>query len=127
RGALGTDAYMPPEQCDPAAHPGAIGPASDVWGLGATLHHAVSGKPPFPRSRQWRESEDPTARFPQLVSGPEPLGRKVPGRLRELVSATLAQRPQDRPTAGELALGLEPLVAELPRKLVLARGGTRMR
>ena len=34
RGPLGTDAYMPPEQCDPSM--GGIGPASDVWGLGAT-------------------------------------------------------------------------------------------
>jgi eukaryotic-like serine/threonine-protein kinase len=39
---LGTDAYMAPEQCLPAEYPGQIGPASDVWGLGATLHHCVS-------------------------------------------------------------------------------------
>jgi eukaryotic-like serine/threonine-protein kinase len=127
RGALGTDAYMPPEQCDPAAHPGEIGPASDVWGLGATLHHAVSGSVPFPRERGARDSGDPELRFPQLVRAPEPLGRRVPAALRELIAATLALRPADRPTAADVALALEPLVAELPRKLVLSRAGSRAR
>jgi serine/threonine protein kinase len=127
RGALGTDAYMPPEQCDPAAHPGEIGPAADVWGLGATLHHAVSGSVPFPRERGTRDSDDRERRFPQLARGPEPLGRRVPAALRELVAATLAPRPADRPSAADVALALEPLVAELPRKLVLSRAGTRAR
>ena len=126
-GPIGTDAYMAPEQCDPRGHPGAIGPASDVWGLGATLHHAVSGRRPFPRPRGGGESTDPEVRWPQLVREPEPLGRKVPAALRELISATLAPRPDDRPGAAEVALGLEPLIAELPRKLLLARGGTRLR
>jgi serine/threonine protein kinase len=125
RGALGTDAYMPPEQCDPGAFPGAIGPASDVWGLGATLHHAVSGAVPFPRPRGAGSSEDRTVRWPQLAREPEPLGRKVPAALRELIAAMLAPAPADRPSAANVALALEPLVAELPRKLVLARGGMR--
>ena len=47
RTAIGTDAYMAPEQCDPAR--GAIGPPADVFGLAATLHHAVGGRRPFPR------------------------------------------------------------------------------
>lgn len=38
RGAIGTDAYMPPEQCDPVSWAGCVGPAADVWGLGATLY-----------------------------------------------------------------------------------------
>src|ERR1044072_139495 len=43
-GPLGTDAYMAPEQCGPSPHP--IGPATDAWGLGATLFHAASGEKP---------------------------------------------------------------------------------
>jgi serine/threonine protein kinase len=126
-GALGTDAYMPPEQCVPEEHPGEIGPASDVWGLGATLYHAVAGEVPFPRERGARESDDPEVRFPQLVAAPRPLDRDVPAALRELIAATLSPAPQDRPAAGEVALALEPLVARLPRKLLFGRFGARGR
>jgi eukaryotic-like serine/threonine-protein kinase len=115
--ALGTDGYMAPEQCRPQ---GEIGPASDVWGLGATLHHAVSGREPFPRA----PGGD---RWPQLENAPEPLPKHVPAPLRELIGATLAPAPGDRPSAGEVALALEPLVAELPRKLSFGRFGMRAR
>ena len=125
RSPVGTDAYMPPEQCDPAGHPGEIGTASDVWGLGATLHHAVSGSVPFPRPKGARDSEDPRVRFPQLVEEARPLSGRVPGALAELVAGCLQPRPEDRISAGELVDGLHPLVAELPRKLVLGRRGAR--
>lgn len=126
-GALGTDAYMPPEQCRPKEHPGEIGPASDVWGLGATLHHAVSGRLPFPRPDGAGSSEDPTVRWPQLDNPPEPLPKSIPAPLRELIGATLAPAPADRPTAGEVALALEPLVETLPRRLAFGRFGMRAR
>ncbi len=124
---LGTDAYMPPEQCVPTEQPGAIGPASDVWGLGAPLHHAVSGAVPFPRPREARESDDPRVRFPQLEAEAQPLPDSTPQPLRALIARTLAKDPAQRPTAAELAKDLEPLVDELPRKLVFGRGGTRAR
>ena len=120
RGPLGTDAYMPPEQCDPAAHVSEIGPASDVWGLGATLYHAVAGAVPFPRDEEGE-------RFPQLSQPPRPLPADVPASLRGLIAAMLAPAPADRPAASEVALALEPLVAELPRKLLFGRFGTRAR
>jgi eukaryotic-like serine/threonine-protein kinase len=122
---LGTDAYMPPEQCDPAAHSGEIGPASDVWGLGATLYHAVSGAVPFPRPKGARESGDPVVRFPQLVADARPLPDGLPTGVTELIGACLEKRPGDRISAAELVDGLEPLVASLPRKLVLGRRGAR--
>jgi eukaryotic-like serine/threonine-protein kinase len=127
RGALGTDAYMPPEQCDPEGHAGEISPASDVWGLGATLYHAVTGDVPFPRERDARSSDEPTVRWPQLAGPPRPLPRHVPDDLRALIEGTLAHAAADRPAAGEVALALEPLVAELPRKLSFGRFGMRAR
>lgn len=126
--SIGTDAYMPPEQCDPAAWPGRIGPAADVWGLGATLYHAVAGKVPFPRPRGARESEDPTLRFPQLVAEPEPLPPEVPPLLRDLIFNMLAKDPLQRPTAAESVTTLGPLVEILPQKLSASRrGGLRAR
>ncbi len=112
---IGTDPYMAPEQCDPAGHPGAIGPPADVWGLGATLHHAVSGQRPFPR--------ETGLRFPQLEQAPLELPDSVPPALRELIAATLAFDPEARPAAAAVALGLQPLVAALPRKMSLSRRG----
>ena len=108
---IGTDAYMAPEQCD-RAH-GAIGTASDVFGLAATLHHAVGGRRPFPRG----EGE----RLPQLTRAPEPLPRRAPRELSSLLLAALAVDPAARPTAAEFAAGLEPLVAAMPHRLVLGR------
>jgi serine/threonine protein kinase len=127
RKPLGTDAYMAPEQCAPADDPGAIGPAADVWGLAATLHHAVSGTVPFPRAPEAGDSEDPLTRFPQLEAEPQPLPDGTPAPLRELIARGLARDPAERPSAAELAMGLQPLVADLPRKLVFGRWGTRAR
>ena len=104
RGPVGTDAYMAPEQCDPArfAH---IGPAADVWGLGATLYEALAGAPAF---------EPDGTRHPQLRAAPRPLPADVPAPLAALVLACLAPDPVDRPTPAALAGCLEPMVDALP-------------
>jgi len=127
RGPVGTDPYMAPEQCAPADHPGEVGPPADVWGLGATLYRAVEGRGAFPRPPGAGDSEDPEVRFPQLVERPVQLSDDPPSEFRELVERTLARRPEKRPTAAELALGLQPLVEELPRKLAFSRRDTRTR
>jgi serine/threonine protein kinase len=111
RSPIGTDGYMAPEQCDPDRGP--IGPAADVFGLAATLWHAIGGRRPFPR-----EGDE---RFPQLTRDPDPLPRRVPKPMAALLSAALSRDPAARPTAAELAHGFEPLVAALPRRLVLGR------
>jgi eukaryotic-like serine/threonine-protein kinase len=111
RTPIGTDGYMAPEQCDPSRGP--IGPAADVFGLAATLYHAIGGHRPFPR----RGAE----RFAQLERSPDPLPRRVPAPLAELLRAALARDALARPTAAEFAAGLEPLVAALPRRMVLGR------
>lgn len=105
RKPIGTIAYMAPEQCDPAAS-GGIGPAADVWGLGATLYHALTGEVPFPRAT---EAGEDAPRYPQLDDDPPPLPRRVPPALGEVVLAMLARDPGERPTPAEVAERLEPL------------------
>jgi serine/threonine protein kinase len=124
RSPVGTDAYMAPEQCDPARHK--IGPAADVWGLGATLFHAVSGRVPFPRSDDY-ERADRGQRFPQRERDPEQLPSGIPAPLAEVITACLAPEPSDRPTPAAIADALEPVVAALPTRPVLRRMRPRLR
>ncbi len=123
-GAIGTDPYMAPEQCDPAH--AAIGPPADVWGLGATLYHAVARKVPFPRADD-ADRETPEERWPQLVRRPEPLPGETPVVLRDLVFDCLAPDPAARPEAADVIARLEPLVAALPSRPVLRRLRPRLR
>jgi serine/threonine protein kinase len=118
---IGTDAYLAPEQCSPGAAP--IGPASDVFGLGATLFHALTGERPFPREPGARDASDPQVRFPQLSRPPARLPRRTPKPLGELLPAMLAFDPAQRPSAAEVATALEPVVAELPQRVGISRRG----
>jgi eukaryotic-like serine/threonine-protein kinase len=116
-GPLGTDPYMAPEQC--VEDGGGIGPAADAWGLGATLFHAASGEKPFPRG----SGDGGPERFPQLVEGPRELPPHLPLSLRQLIGELLDPDPTRRPSCGEAVGRLEPLLAELPRKVKLTRRG----
>jgi eukaryotic-like serine/threonine-protein kinase len=123
-GHIGTNAYMPPEQCAPG-EAGEIGPRSDVFGLGATLYHAIAGTHPFPRPTNHDDDAPLEQRFPQLVADPRPWPVRVTQELGDAVLATLRRDPSERPSARELALSLQPLVARLPSKLLLGRRGPR--
>ena len=122
RDYIGTNAYMPPEQCIPNED---VGPPADVWGLGATLYHAVAGRRPFPKPRSRNDADPAEARFPQLTEEPRPWPVRVPEALSHAIHACLQKDPDDRPTARELALMLQPAVADLPSRLVLGRRGAR--
>jgi serine/threonine protein kinase len=98
---VGTEAYMAPEQCDPERF-AEIGPWSDVWGLGATLYEALTGRPAFPRSSDGE-------RFPQLTAELPEIPAKAPPVLASALEAALQPDPGDRPTAGELYESLESL------------------
>lgn len=107
-GFVGTDAYMAPEQADPALWP-MIGPKSDSWGLGATLYQAVAKR--LPHSRGSHQASG-VHRFPQLVELPAPLDpmRHSPG-LVKLIMDCLRREPDARPSVAELFDRLDELAA----------------
>jgi eukaryotic-like serine/threonine-protein kinase len=107
RGALGTDAYMAPEQADPDLF-GSIGPAADVWGLGVTLYEAASKQLPFPRGNP---RADGAERWPQLSLDPAAPPAKVPPELGALLMSTLERDPADRPSPAELFGAFDDLAA----------------
>lgn len=124
----GTPKYMAPEQCDPARFC-SLGSATDVWGIGVTLYWALAQRSPFPAPSS-EESASLEERYPQLAHEPAPLPADVTPALADLVEATLAPRPEDRPAAGQVAAELEALVAVLPsprlgRFRVSAKKGVR--
>ena len=87
---IGSPGYMSPEQVLGAE----IGPASDMFSLGAVLTFAATGQGPFGTGSN-------AALMYRLVNSPAKLG-DVPGELRPLVGRCLAKHPGDRPTAREM-------------------------
>ncbi len=106
----GTLPYMAPEQLAAwARHTGPIGPASDVFSLGATLYELLMGTPPFGRIDEpdvakaaamlaERHRQGVTPIPPERLRGNRQLGR--------LIAACLSDNPNDRPTAAALATAL---------------------
>jgi len=115
---VGTDSYLAPEQADPTTEP--PGTPADVFGLGATLYESCAGYTPW--SSRDLIGEDGARTYPQLHKPPRDLPRQVPPVIAELVLACLARRPEDRPTASEVAESVEPLIARLPKPVL---GGFR--
>jgi eukaryotic-like serine/threonine-protein kinase len=109
---VGTDAYMAPEQCLPGPA-GTPGPASDVFGAGATLFHAIAGYRPYDDGEP--DGSEPARRFPQLRDLAHGLPERVPADVAKVVLACLEPDPADRPLPRELAEGLEPALDRTPR------------
>jgi hypothetical protein len=91
RGAVGTPAYMAPEQ---ASDPRQASVASDVYSLGATLLFAATGHPPY----QGASVMDVLAR----LATEEPDLSGLPAELTDLITACLARVPRARPTSSAI-------------------------
>jgi serine/threonine protein kinase len=111
--AIGTDQYMAPEQCVPG-RPVAPCPASDVWGIGATLFHALTGRRPFERGSDSDAATD-AERWPQLVTAPAAMPPRVPADVAATVLACLSIDPRLRPAPAELVQAFEVPMAALPK------------
>jgi serine/threonine-protein kinase len=109
---IGTDAYLSPEQADPGRL-GVPGPASDVWGLGATLFHAIAGHRPYADGEP--DAAEVADRHPQVVADPPDLSARTPAEVAKVVRACLERRPEDRPVPREVADILQPVLERLPR------------
>ncbi|MFF1955387.1 protein kinase [Streptomyces sp. NPDC058220] len=94
---IGTPPFMAPEQFQ---RPREVGPAADVFAMGAVLVHAATGRGPF-------DSDSPYIVAYQVVHN-EPELAGVPEKLLPLITRCLAKEPADRPTTDELMTALRP-------------------
>ncbi|WP_345982430.1 serine/threonine-protein kinase [Streptomyces sp. DSS69] len=94
---IGSPPYMAPEQFQ---RPREVGPAADVFALGAVLVHAATGRGPF-------DSDSPYIVAYQVVHDEADLSG-VPEDLAELVGRCLAKDPAARPTPDEVMAALRP-------------------
>ena len=115
---IGTLYYMAPEQ----ARGGVLGPAADVWGIGAVLFEAATGAPAFDdpdadTDEPYESDELPTRDrfderdYPQLATTARRADelRPAPRGLTDLIAACLDPEPERRPTVPELLARLQPL------------------
>ena len=105
-GQIGTPSYMSPEQA--AGRNSEIGPASDVWALGAMLYQMLTGKLPF-------SGENHLAIIQAVLTTPSPVfvpGTRAEASLAAILARCLEKDPARRlGSAGELAAELERWLA----------------
>ena len=120
---LGTPEYMAPEQASPRYGP--VGPATDVYGLGAVLYHLFTNRGPSRPAGRWE-------RAPAVIP-PRDVNKAVPADLEAVCLKCLETEPADRyATADALAddlarcgRGERPLARPLGRAARLGRAIAR--
>jgi serine/threonine-protein kinase len=108
--ALGTPAYMSPEQAEGRLD--LLGPASDVYSLGATLYVVLTGRAPF--------AGDDAAEVIRKVqrgdfASPRAVNPRIPNPLEAICLKAMALKPSDRyETPRPLAEDIEHWMADEP-------------
>jgi mono/diheme cytochrome c family protein len=119
--AVGTPVYMSPEQATGRAEE--VGPATDVFGLGAILYDLLTGLPPFEGRTVAEVLEKARA---GRVRPPRAIDRRVPPALERVCLRAMAADPAQRhPSAAALAQDLRRYLRRSPRRagLRLAAAG----
>ncbi len=107
---VGTPDYISPEQT--YGRSDQVGPATDIYALGAILYESIVGRPPFRSANLFETLEQ--VRFKDPVP-PSRIQASVPRDLETICLKCLEKQPQNRyATAGELAADLDRFLKGLP-------------
>jgi hypothetical protein len=87
---MGTLAYMPPEQLDNALN---ADQRSDIYSLGATLYHMLSGQRPFEEKTTRSFIKKILNAMPESICRVNPA---VPAELDDILNRAMSKKPEDR-------------------------------
>lgn len=114
---VGTPLYVSPEGI---RDPKGISGAADIYSLGATLYHLLSGQPPFVGKTAYDVMR---GHLEERLRPLRELRPDIPAHIAELVERSLAKQPERRPTPLALADGLDGVAAKTGRgRMAVAAG-----
>lgn len=106
---LGTPDYLAPEQARNAREADI---RADIYSLGCTLFHCLTGQPPFPDTTVLTQALRHATETPRRLSE---FFQPVPDQLQEVLDFLMAKSPAQRyPNPAKAAQALEPLLGSIP-------------